>query len=317
MASEDFPEMRRAAEQEYDRKRKEARERRDETIRQAKASEKQSFIDARKAIDEGSARIEKDEGSVERSIKKQKKLELVREQERNVIETAHASREAIKKAKEDEILEQQQAKDELERALADITAREAAAKDSNKEDRKQQEKEKQLKQEEARKKAEEKHLEEEARAKQQAEEDKAAEEKAAAEKEEAEAKARQQSEEEARKKAENKHKKAPSLLHEELISGEESGQMISPGGLVLHRDTVKLVLSSNSSSAKVRQLENTIRRWKDVRLVMIGGEDSDLQIIISIHEPVALVDRLKAIQSVQDVQSKGNIINVSFKEEQA
>ena len=100
------------------------------------------------------------------------------------------------------------------------------------------------------------------------------------------------------------------LTLEARMTGKQAPEIKIPSG---RQSTVKLMVNARSEGGRVRELENYLRQWTDVRVVMIGGEDSDLQIILSVGDLASLVSRLNELPIVQNVQAKGEVIKVTLK----
>jgi hypothetical protein len=72
-------------------------------------------------------------------------------------------------------------------------------------------------------------------------------------------------------------------------------------------------MSAASESAAVRELENGISGWPDTKLLLSGGEDSDITIIISVKEQVDLVGRLCSLSCVGDARMEGELIRLTLR----
>jgi hypothetical protein len=80
----------------------------------------------------------------------------------------------------------------------------------------------------------------------------------------------------------------------------------------VHQGSVKLVMSATSEHAAVRELERCLGQWPDVRLVLTGGEEDDIKMILYVQGTVNLVERLSSLPVVQDVRSSGDLIELQL-----
>jgi hypothetical protein len=80
-----------------------------------------------------------------------------------------------------------------------------------------------------------------------------------------------------------------------------------------HWGMVKLLVNDQSDGTCSRDLENLLRQQDGLRVVMIGGEGSDLQFLLSVSEPLGLSDWLTSLAFVQNVQSKNDVIKLTLK----
>ncbi len=74
-----------------------------------------------------------------------------------------------------------------------------------------------------------------------------------------------------------------------------------------------LVMSAASEWAAVRELENGLGSWPDMKLVLTGGEDTDIKMIVSLTGHVNVAERLSSLAVVQDVRMEGATIRLSLK----
>jgi hypothetical protein len=359
---ENFKELEQEALHEYNERLVRARFKHDETIKLARQAEKQAFIDAHQKIENGNARLLECKDRLERATLKFELRELVREEEKSVIEAAEATRKAVRQSKEDEEREKEQAKldyglalkkiDEIKKAkgILQTAEREAHAREHQ-----EQEEAKRKKQAEIKKEGEKKRHEAEAakqdeieaqrkkkEAKQILDEQQRKEEqrqkadreyqqtKQEEEKRQKEESARQVKEIRRTEQAGAKKKDTPAknpevsrfpapapikqpIPENALEAGIARNIVPAPKYNPIFEGTVNLVMSAASEYSVVRTLENSLNAWPDVKLVLTGGEDSDIKMILSVSGPVDLVNRLSSLPVVENARAEGEQIRVSLK----
>jgi hypothetical protein len=359
---ENFKELEREALHEYNQRLVRARFKHDETIKFARQAEKQAFIDAHLKIENGNARLLDCKDRLERATIKFELRELVREEEKRVIEAAEATRKAIRQSKEDEEREKEQAKldygatlkniDEIKKAKGIL---QTAEREAHARERQEQDEAKRIKQVEIKKGDEQKRREAEAakqaeieaqQKKQEAkkfldEQRRSEEQRQKADREYQLTKKeeeRRQKEKSARLIKENRRKdqeeakknetpaKIPDISdspapvpvkqpipEKALEAGITRNIAPAPRYNPIFEGTVNLVISAASECSVVRTLENSLNAWPDVKLVLTGGEDSDIKMILSVSGPVDLVNRLSSLPVVETARAEGEQIRVSLK----
>ena len=95
----------------------------------------------------------------------------------------------------------------------------------------------------------------------------------------------------------------------EVQSGEAAGEG-------LYQGEVKLILILPIALSQMRKLEEALHRVEGLRLEAIGGSvEGGSEIIVSVENPIPLVDILKGIPSVAEAVKQGKDIRVVLKTE--
>jgi sRNA-binding protein len=136
---------------------------------------------------------------------------------------------------------------------------------------------------------------------------KASEERAILKAKEAEEKARKEAERAAKEKAEREAIEARERAKREAEEAKKART-------VLYEGMVKLVITPPVDFNHIKELEEGLRQFEDLRLVLIGGSIKEgAHIIVSTEKPAALINILKQIPRVQETVSRGNKIQVTLK----
>ena len=95
----------------------------------------------------------------------------------------------------------------------------------------------------------------------------------------------------------------------EVETGEVAGEE-------LYQGVVKLILALPIKLSRMREMEKTLHQVEGLHLEVIGGSlDDGAGIIVSVENPIPLIDILKGIPSVAGVAKQGKDIRVVLETE--
>jgi hypothetical protein len=92
----------------------------------------------------------------------------------------------------------------------------------------------------------------------------------------------------------------------QIVTGVNSAKGLAPD--TTSHVKVTLSFSGGINAEQLNSVENSLRQWPDIKLLMISGASSDIQMVVSAPASLLLSDRLKSLSVVENtVPTKGHI----------
>jgi hypothetical protein len=79
------------------------------------------------------------------------------------------------------------------------------------------------------------------------------------------------------------------------------------------RDRITLDFTGIVNAEQINSLENSLRQWPDIKLLMVSGSSKDIQMVVSASTPVSLSDKLKTLPMVENTLPAKDHIQIKLK----
>ena len=129
----------------------------------------------------------------------------------------------------------------------------------------------------------------------------------------AEATAKKRAEQAAKARAKREAEEARVRAQREAEEAKEAAQAVTSE---VYSGVIRLMIVSPADYERVKNLEESLGRVKNLRVVLVGGSAREgTRIVVSAEEPVPLLSVLSEMPPVEQAVKKGNDIQITLKDE--